>query len=567
MDLFKNILQQWIGKTLDPVGTFLAGKSTQPTQSPITSPTQAPMVPKMTQKQAPTLFSDEKDAYDRMMADNVPESDAMEAIKSRRSDLMWGNTALTKFEEQALVKMRDDGMSAQDAAQALAEHRDAMKKEAQQQYQAESKTAKIGKWIVGAWLGALSTVGSSTENLLGWGAKKLGFESLWNELQAQAWEYQKAGENISNDPAYSTWVKAWNILWGWAMMIAAPWPTGLLGKSAWLGTKILAWAGEGALQGAWTDIATTGKTSLASTIWNAALGWALPVVAKWFEKLSTIPVSKIIPTTPSQAGKDIQKWLEIGKAIRDTGFSLTKGSLLKKVESKVGDLSGKIDDAITSTIRKVWPKNITMNGITKGLKDSILKDPSLAKKLQGTPIDMQDIEDGMNETITAYKKLYGAKKLDLAAQQQLKKDIYNWLSSTFAKADTAKLSARQVVEKQLAKTLKEGIESAVPEVKWLNAQLAPYMEAGKRLRAKGSYSGYLTDIIAGWFASGNPKGIMEDPVWYVKNFAYWVLAKRLGTSTAAKTWSAQILKWVEKLFENPNFQRIIINQASQLHNQ
>lgn len=66
-----------------------------------------------------------------------------------------------------------------------------------------------------------------------------------------------------------------------------------------------------------------------------------------------------------------------------------------------------------------------MNGITKGLKDSILKDPSLAKKLQGTPIDMQDIEDGMNETITAYKKLYGAKKLDLAAQQQLKKDIYN----------------------------------------------------------------------------------------------------------------------------------------------
>lgn len=41
--------------------------------------------------------------------------------------------------------MRDDGMSAKDASQALAEHRDAIKKEAQQQYQAESKTAKIGK--------------------------------------------------------------------------------------------------------------------------------------------------------------------------------------------------------------------------------------------------------------------------------------------------------------------------------------------------------------------------------------------------------------------------------------
>lgn len=39
-------------------------------------------------KKAPTLFSDEKDAYDRMMTDKVSEADAMEAIKSRRSDLM-----------------------------------------------------------------------------------------------------------------------------------------------------------------------------------------------------------------------------------------------------------------------------------------------------------------------------------------------------------------------------------------------------------------------------------------------------------------------------------------------
>ena len=208
-----------------------------------------------------------------------------------------------------------------------------------------------------------------------------------------------------------------------------------------------------------------------------------------------------------------------------------------------------------------------MNNVTKWLKDSILKDPSLAKKLQGTPIDMKDIEDGMNETITAYKKLYWSKKLDLNAQQQLKKDIYNWLSSAFSKSDTAKLSARQAVEKQLAKTLKEWIETAVPEVKWLNAQLAPYMEAGKRLKAKWWYSGYLTDILAWWFASWNPQWIMQDPVWYMKNFATGVIAKRIWTSTAARTGAAQILKWVEKLFESPTFQKIIINQASQLHNQ
>lgn len=514
----------------------------------------------------PTFFSDEQQAYDKMMADNIPESDAISAIKSRRLDLLGGNNNITVVEQQALKNMQADWLSAKEAAQQILDHRKAIQEDAQKKYESMGTGEKLAKWAVWASLGAVSTIGSSAENILGWGAKKLGFDSLGEDLQKSAQEWKQASTGLWQSPEYSAWITAGNVI-GWAgAMLAVPWPTGLLGEWAGLWAKVLAGAGEGALQGAWSDIATTGNTSVKSTLWNAVIWWAIPMVAKWFEQLSKIPVSKIVPTTPSQAWKDISKWLEIWKAIRDTGFSLTKWSLIKKVESKIGDLSGKIDDAINTVIKTEWPKNITMNWITKWLKDSILKDPSLAKKLQGTPIDMKDIEDGINETITAYKKLYWAKKLNLNAQQQLKKDIYNWLSSTFAKADTAKLSARQVVEKQLAKTLKEWIETSVPEVKWLNAQLAPYMEASKRLKAKWSYSGYLTDILAGWFASGNPQWIMEDPIWYMKNFATWVITKRLWTSTAAKTWAAQILKWVEKLFESPTFQKIIINQAAQLKN-
>jgi len=42
----------------------------------------------MIQKKKPSFFSDEQEAFDKMMADSVPESDAIEAIRSRRVDLL-----------------------------------------------------------------------------------------------------------------------------------------------------------------------------------------------------------------------------------------------------------------------------------------------------------------------------------------------------------------------------------------------------------------------------------------------------------------------------------------------
>lgn len=62
----------------------------------------------MTQKKRPTFFSDEQEAYDMMMADSVPESDAIEAIRSRRVDLLGGNNNITAVEQQALKSMQAD---------------------------------------------------------------------------------------------------------------------------------------------------------------------------------------------------------------------------------------------------------------------------------------------------------------------------------------------------------------------------------------------------------------------------------------------------------------------------
>jgi hypothetical protein len=62
----------------------------------------------VTQKKKPTFFSDEQEAYDKMMSDSVPESDAIEAIRSRRMDLLGGDNNITKFEAEALKKMQAD---------------------------------------------------------------------------------------------------------------------------------------------------------------------------------------------------------------------------------------------------------------------------------------------------------------------------------------------------------------------------------------------------------------------------------------------------------------------------
>jgi len=208
---------------------------------------------------------------------------------------------------------------------------------------------------------------------------------------------------------------------------------------------------------------------------------------------------------------------------------------------------------------------VTISSLTKWLKTEILNDSAIKAQLKGTPIQMKQIEDTINETMDAYKKLYGAKKFDLNAQQQLKKDIYTWLENVFNKnfQTTGKITAQQATERQIARKLRENIETKVPEVATLNKQLAPFLEAWKRLNAKGGYSGYLTDILAGWFASWSPTGIISDPVWYAKNFLLWVVAKRAWTSTLAKTTASTITANIEKLFKNPTFQKAVLDQYRQ----
>jgi hypothetical protein len=85
----------------------------------------------------------------------------------------------------------------------------------------------------------------------------------------------------------------------------------------------------------------------------------------------------------------------------------------------------------------------------------------------------------------------------------------------------------------------------------LNKKLAPLLEADARLRKKGWYSWYLTDLVIWWAFAGSQGDILSNPTEFIKDFAKWVVIKRLWTSTAAKTTAWAVTNNVWKLLDNP----------------
>lgn len=408
------------------------------------------------------------------------------------------------------------------------------------------------------------------------------WKSYWEvrEQQKTAWDplkkiWQEGKKLVEWTGLYdpeSTWAKVWAF---WTDIVATlvwPWKIFKTAEKANIAIKTLA-----KLANVWLQWTTSAVTNYVSTEWRlptakevaefVVVQWWLWVVWWLFKQIKKLPSARLIPTTITEAGKDIRKWIDIWEAISTTGVSFTKKQLQNKIEAKVRNLSWKVDSAINTVIEKTWPNNITIPSLTKWLKKEIMEDATIKAQLKGTPIQMKQIEETIDETITAYNSLYKWKKFDLNAQQQLKKDIYTGLENVFNKnfQTTGKITAQQATEREIARKLRTNIETKVPEVTQLNKELAPFLEAWKRLSAKGGYSGYLTDILAGWFASGNPQWIMQDPVWYAKNFLLWVIAKRAWTSTFSKTTASALSAKMENLFKNPTFQKAILDQYRQLN--
>ena len=326
----------------------------------------------MTQKRKPTFFSDEQEAYDNMMADSVPEQDAIEAIRSRRLDLLWGNNDISVVEQQALKSMQADWMSAKDASQALLDHRKSMQDESQKRYEAMGTGEKLAKWAVWASLGAVSTIGSSAENILGWGAKKLWFDALGEDLQKSAQEWKKASEELWNDQAYSAGVTTGNVVGGVGAMLAVPWPTGLLWQGAGLWTRILVGAGEGAIQSIGMWIADKWTTSVGEAITGWLVwGW-LPLVWAGLWKVKKLITDKIPKSLISSGLMTPSKLLNASERLSrlsDEGIIKADEAPQWMLDKWLKGSKETIQKQLTSIAKDAWKKKVALfaNDVENGV--------------------------------------------------------------------------------------------------------------------------------------------------------------------------------------------------------
>lgn len=314
-------------------------------------------------------------------------------------------------------------------------------------------------------------------------------------------------------------------------------------KSAIEGTEAL---GRAAIQRGEVD--SQAKLAGALGLASPALGASVGLLSK---RLGNFFYSTAVPTTITQRGKDFATGLNIGEAVGETGVSLTRKQFMEKISGRIGSLGSELGSAIDDAVKVSPKKTYTINQIAKDIKSSILDNQAVRKRLNATPIDMVKIEQSIDDTINGYRELIGKKRLNANDLQALKVALGDGLETTFKKALDAPVKAKALTEIKLRQKLKETIEDVVPKARELNKQLAPLFEAQARLKKKGNYSGYLTDVLAGGFASGGIGEIATDPVDYAKNFALGVVAKRLGTSTASKTLAGTIANDVAKVVSSP----------------
>lgn len=542
----------------------------------------------MTQKKRPTFFSDEQEAYDMMMADSVPESDAIEAIRSRRVDLLGGNNNITAVEQQALKSMQADWMSAKEAAQALLDHRQSMQEEAKKRYESMGTGEKLAKWAVWASLGAVSTIGSSAENILGWGAKKLGFDALWEDLQKSAQEWKQASADLGNDQAYSAWVTTGNVIGGAGAMLAVPWPTGLLWKSAWLGSKVLAGAWEGALQSAGMDIAEKWQTSLKS----AAVGWLvwgwLPIVWAGIWKVKKLITDKIPKSlissglmTPSKllnaserlsrlSDEGIIKADEAPQWMLDKWLKGSKETIQKQLGAIAKDAGKKkvalFANDVENWVARTYESNSTVQELQQALTEVL---PNFAKVTKDSIIP----KAGNTEKVNALLEFITKPKptaLDIDKARAVLGDM--WIFTKGGElADTATKEGLQKIWIDASKLLDESLpwfralnkDIEVSNAMWKAMWLKEAQDSVRQLMT-------LTNLGAGgaWAAYGYAQE--WDVAGALKYAGAGLAGKYLFNNPAVTTFVAQKLKelWKEwlitKVIKSPATQRLIRWEAIKL---
>ncbi|MFA5185350.1 MAG: hypothetical protein WC551_02595 [Patescibacteria group bacterium] len=288
---------------------------------------------------------------------------------------------------------------------------------------------------------------------------------------------------------------------------------------------------------------------------SGAIGAGSPVLEKagsLANRFGNLFYSWTVPTTITEAARDMRKGLDIGKAVSDTGVSFSRKEILTKLQSSAAKLGKTLDNALGEASGKKFNMNELLNTTVSKLDDG-----ALAKTMKLSPIDIPTAKKAIVDRLAEYQNYYGSKVLEPKDLQTIKVGLGDSLEKVYKQSLDVPVKAKALADMSFRSTLKKAIEDAVPLASPINKELAPILEAQGRILKKGAYSGYLTDIIAGSLAAGSVGDIARDPVGYIKRFAGGVVAKHVGTSVGAKTISGTIIKDIGRIASSPVFYQAI----------
>lgn len=312
--------------------------------------------------------------------------------------------------------------------------------------------------------------------------------------------------------------------------------------------KLVGQAGEDVAK----TIAQRGKVdeeAAKAGLYSAGGQLAGDLIGKGLQAGAEVIASRTIPSTVTELARDVKQARSLGRAVLDTGISITRKGLGEKLSGKVRQLATTVDGLVDDFVQANPGVKTNATDVANKIMSS-LDEGQITRDLELIPTDYDPVRKAIGDQLERLVQKYPG-DLDLNQVQKLKKELGPGLEKAYKAILERPIKIDKYATKSFQESLASIVEQAVPAVKPINKKLGDFITSRDRLFAKGPHSGYITDILAASLGAGSVGSLLENPTEYMKNAAAAILAKRLGTSTLAKTASASILDDVGKVLQNP----------------
>lgn len=469
-----------------------------------------------------TLFSDEKEAYAKMLNDGFSKENALEVISYNRKKLIPSNTT-SKADLDVLRGFADDGLTSKEAVKKFFEQK------RQKDYADLPWYKKVWKSIFDAGVWGVSKATQMVWNTYDW------WQSIFTWQKSDIWEQM---DNIKNTTTRITWnstaskvwdftMEAWSFL-GWAGALkkiwTGIWKVPLVSKAASNLWKV-PWVST------FWNIATKAKdiipkgSSLGATFWrNAIYWWVFSWASEIFENGSDAKMRDIVESAALWAGVWGVLWVWIEKWILWYWKDLVKWDF-----------------------KKVW-------------KD-LLDDFSIKN-----PLKNQNIASGLSNKINRFKKSDIEKFTKMTWETPGEWAINRWMTKTWDDAVEEAVKFYQ----QSMKEADRWFESIVWKFKddwddFMWTMLADLAERYEKTAAKKEKLANIKDLFQKYEKEGlTMPEINKVKREYAKNFKYTWLDNASPQALKSANLQNGVREWQLKLANNNGFKNIAdINKNTQ----